>query len=236
MKRQLSVITIMFLCTMTIISSTSNYHVNVAVGNTNTENVEVMLDLNSNQSQYGQDVHKKIENQTSKYAGVSWQKDNRKWVARLVHNKKIYYGGCFDNEEHAAMKVNLLCDKNERKRKNPMININSDVILQVPNQTSKYIGVSWERNKKKWKSQLMHNRKLYFCGHFDNEKQAAMGINLLCDKYEIKRKNPTIDIKPVTKQIPNQTSKYIGVSWDNNKKQWKAQLMHNKKIILWWIF
>jgi len=26
-----------------------------------------------------------------------------------MHNKKTYYGGYFDNEEHAAMSVNLLC-------------------------------------------------------------------------------------------------------------------------------
>ena len=48
-----------------------------------------------------------------------------------MHNKKIYFGGYFDNEEQAAMKVNLLCDKNEMERRNPMIDKENDVIQQV---------------------------------------------------------------------------------------------------------
>ena len=42
----------------------------------------------------------------------------------------------------------------------------------------------------------MHRRKDHFCGYFDNEEHAAMKINLLCDKIEIKRKNPMIIIEP----------------------------------------
>jgi len=49
----------------------------------------------------------------------------------LIHNKKTYFGGYFDNEEHAAMKVKLLCEKNGIKRKNPMILIKTDVIQQM---------------------------------------------------------------------------------------------------------
>ena len=67
-----------------------------------------------------------VPNKTSIYAGVSWKKDNKKWQAQLAYNKKIYYGGLFDNEEHAAMKVNLLCDKFEMERTNLMINIALD--------------------------------------------------------------------------------------------------------------
>ena len=50
-----------------------------------------------------------------------------------MYNKKKYFGGYFDNEEQAAMKVNLLCDKNGIERKNPMIIIKTDVIQQVTN-------------------------------------------------------------------------------------------------------
>ena len=49
----------------------------------------------------------------------------------MKHNKKEYYAGSFDNEEHAAMKVNLICDKFEIKRKNPMIDIEPESIYQV---------------------------------------------------------------------------------------------------------
>jgi hypothetical protein len=65
-----------------------------------------------------------IQNTTSIYTGVSWNSDTKKWKAQLKHNGKNYHGGYFDNEEHAAMKINLLCDEYGIKRKNPEININ----------------------------------------------------------------------------------------------------------------
>jgi hypothetical protein len=72
-----------------------------------------------------------VPNQTSKYTGVCWRKDFKKWQSRLLHKKKSYYGGYFDNEEHAAMSVNLLCDKYGKERKNPMIIIEPDKMQQV---------------------------------------------------------------------------------------------------------
>ena len=72
-----------------------------------------------------------IQNKTSKYAGVCWKKDNKCWKVQLAYNKKQYHGGYFDNEEHAAMKVNLLCDKYGIERKNPVINIDPDGIQKV---------------------------------------------------------------------------------------------------------
>ena len=48
----------------------------------------------------------------------------------MIHKGKNYYGGYYDNEEHAAMKINLLCDKYEIERKNPTIEIGPDVMQQ----------------------------------------------------------------------------------------------------------
>ena len=48
-----------------------------------------------------------------------------------MHNKKTHYGRTFDNEEQAAMSVNLLCDKLEMERKNPTININDTTFQPV---------------------------------------------------------------------------------------------------------
>merc|ERR1711925_35840 len=115
--------------------------------------------------------------------------------ATLKYNKKKCYGGQFDNEEHAAMKVNLLCDEYETERQNPTIEIKPEIIQQS-NKTSKYAGVCWNTNAKKWQVQFVHNKHLYYGGLFDNEEHAAMKVNLLCDKYETERRNPMITIKP----------------------------------------
>jgi len=65
-----------------------------------------------------------------------------------------------------------------------------------------------------------------------------MKVNLLCDEYEIKRKNPGINIKLNAIQQKNQTSKYTGVWWNNDTKKWRANLLLKdnckKKELLWW--
>jgi len=201
MKLQLSVIILIFLCTTTPISSTSKDH--KMSESKNTQNMEKLLNLNPNQSQYEQGLQdqqdtfeKQFKTQTSKYNGVCWLKDNKKWEASL-YNKKKYYGGLFDNEKQAAMKVNLLCDKMGIERKNPMIIIEPDEMKQrCKNQTSIYIGVCWHKDAKRWQARLILNKKVYHGGLFDNEEQAAMKVNLLCDKNGIQRKNPTVIIEP----------------------------------------
>jgi len=171
-----------------------------------------------------------IQNLFSKYTGVVWNKNTKKWQSQLKHNKTKYYGGLFENEEHAAMKVNSLCDRLGIEHKNPTIDIEADKIQRAQNHTSIYTGVCWYLRDKKWKADLMHKRKKYFGGLFDKEEHAAMSINLLCDKYKVKRKNPTIDIKLFeVYQHHTQTSKYTGVSWCEDRQRLRARLIHKKK-------
>merc|ERR1712034_4280 len=119
----------------------------------------------------------------------------KKWRVELIHNKKRYLGGLFDNEEQAAIKVNLMCDELEMDRKNPMIKMELGSIEKVPNKTSIYTGVSWYKDRNKWRVDLIHNKKRYSGGLFDNEEQAAMKVNLMCDELEMDRKNPMINIR-----------------------------------------
>jgi len=132
---------------------------------------------------------------SSQYNAVYWNEDKKRWQVQLTYNKKRFFGGLFDNEKHAAMKVNLLCDILGIERKNRMIDIEFDTIRQVHILTSQYIGISWNKSHKKWIARLTHNGKRYCAGVFDDEKHAAMKLNLLCDKFGIQRKNPMIDIE-----------------------------------------
>merc|ERR1712034_127892 len=82
-------------------------------------------------------MQQSVLNKTSTYHGVCWDKFSKKWKAQFIHQGKTYYGGLFDNEEHAAMNVNLLCDKYETERKNPTIKINLDVMQLYEKPKSK---------------------------------------------------------------------------------------------------
>ena len=62
---------------------------------------------------------------------MSWNSENKKWETYLKHNGKQYSGGYFNKEEHAAIKVNLLCDEHGIIRKNLTINIELDVTSKV---------------------------------------------------------------------------------------------------------
>lgn len=46
------------------------------------------------------------------------------------------------------------------------------------NSTSKYLGVSWDKNRQKWRSTIMKNRKQIPLGRFDSEIDAAIAYNL----------------------------------------------------------
>jgi len=118
-----------------------------------------ILDSNANRNQNDEDFRnqkdesKNVKIKTSKYNGVSRIKDGSKWMVQLAHNKKQYYGGLFENEDHAAMKVNLLCEKLGIEHKNPQINIELDKIQQVQNQSLRhqYTGVCGTTKKKNGK-------------------------------------------------------------------------------------
>jgi hypothetical protein len=42
------------------------------------------------------------------------------------------------------------------------------------NNTSGYKGVYWDKPRKKWRAQIMHNKKTVFLGHFNDTKDAAV--------------------------------------------------------------
>ena len=60
---------------------------------------------------------------SSKYFGVYWHKQNKKWTGYLWHNMQKHHIGCFEIEEDAAKAVNLKCQELNIKPKNPSIGV-----------------------------------------------------------------------------------------------------------------
>ena len=77
-----------------------------------------------------------FKSQTSIYTGVGWKQNINKWQTRLTSDKKTCFGGYFDDEEYAAMKINSLCNELSIQRKNPIIDINLNEIQPVTHSLS----------------------------------------------------------------------------------------------------
>jgi len=142
---------------------------------------------------------------TSQYTGVDFNRN--KWRARLcLKGTVLKYGGEFEIELDAAIRVNQLC-------KEFGIPLQNHGISSIPTQqyhiqkTSNYTGVSWKNDRKKWQAILNYNKKRYYGGYFDREEDAAKKINELRDKIEIERQNTKIDISPNKTQSNTYQSK-----------------------------
>ena len=86
--------------------------------------------------------------------------------------------------------------------------------------SSKYTGVLFNKNNKKWKSDITINNVKFFIGYYENEIDAHNAYQKALKDWE---KN---GIKPSPKKF---SSKYKGVSWDKSKNKWTASIWRNGK-------
>ena len=110
----------------------------------------------------------------SKYRGVSWIKKRKKWAA-VAFGKFLGY---FDNEIDAAVEYDqyVLELKGDTF---PHFNFLASNLPEQP-KTSKYRGVSWSKQTKKWKAMAFGKH----LGNFDKEMDAAITY----DEYAVKLK------------------------------------------------
>ena len=154
------------------------------------------------------------KNGTSKYVGVTWNKDRDKWVSRITINGKFKYLGYFTSEEEAAEAY-----QNALK----IYNDGGDLsFMETRIPTSKYNGVSWENKSSKWKSQIQINGKQKYLGLFTSEEEAHEAYQNALKIY-----HDGGDLSFMETRIP--TSKYNGVSWNKNANKWMSCIKINGK-------
>ena len=66
-------------------------------------------------------------------------------------------------------------------------------IFEIPS-SSKYVGVSWHKNSKKWITKVTHKGKKHNIGSFEMEEDAAKAVNLKCQELSIPLKNLGVGI------------------------------------------
>jgi len=133
-------------------------HINFNRTDNRVENLEIVTTReNSN---------KKHLKSSSTYTGVCWSKPAKKWQSSIQINGKTKHLGLFTDEieAHRTYENALICIEEGRVE---------EIKVKKPNFSSKYNGVSWSKQNKKWLSQIRINGKLKHLGSFTDEIEAS---------------------------------------------------------------
>ena len=101
---------------------------------------------------------------SSKYVGVSWQKAQCIWVSKIKYNGHISHLGSFRNEIDASNAYQLALSK--------IKDGSFDASDYKPKFTSKYKGVSFSKQNKKWIASITIDGKMKYLGSFLTELEA----------------------------------------------------------------
>ena len=85
---------------------------------------------------------------------------------------------------------------------NPL-NLRDFAVLSVcfqKRKRNKFTGISFDKVCSKWKAQVTHKLKSYYCGYYSNELEAAQAVNAKCVELEIPLRFPEIGL-PEIKQV-----------------------------------
>ncbi|KAK1742624.1 AP2/ERF family transcription factor, partial [Skeletonema marinoi] len=224
----------------------------------------------------------------SKYSGVTFIKETKKWHSRIVVDGKNQCIGYYDTEEEAAVDyaravfkykggvyqqsllvdltaavdyARVLCkykgqDALDKARviQNTFIVDLADVPPQLPipksagqikDGSSKYAGVNFNKQMKKWQARINIEGKQIFIGTYENEEEAAVDYARAVFKYRgpetleklfkhnKRRVHQKLDLSdvppqpPIPKragQIKEGASQYSGIYFNKHTKKWQARI------------
>ncbi|MGG1595974.1 HNH endonuclease [Terribacillus saccharophilus] len=135
---------------------------------------------------------------TSGYKGVTFDCSANKWRASITHNKKLQHLGFYDTKEDAALIYNQEAIKiyGEYAFLNdvPFRKVTSTRI----NKSSRFLGVTYDKRTKRYKSTIAHNKKTFNLGYFENELDAARFYNF----WAFDLRGETAKVNEVSGKIP----------------------------------
>lgn len=103
-------------------------------------------------------------NTSSQYVGVSFNKNAKKWSARIKNNDKYLHLGYFDEELEASKEYQLALSKIRDGTFNPD--------YYKPKYSSKYKGVTFRKDSGKWRAFRKINGKRKSAGSYETELEA----------------------------------------------------------------
>lgn len=127
---------------------------------------------------------------TSIFKGV--RRSRTRWAATIQIDGESHFLGHFLTQREAADAYNRAA----QELFGPFACLN-DLSLLPPEQdqplpsrqiTSDYYGVFWDRRRNKWTTKIMVNRKHYFLGYFDSEREAAASYDQFVKEHKLNRR------------------------------------------------
>jgi hypothetical protein len=168
----------------------------------------------------------------AKLVGVSYYKSKSKWNARRYskNQSKNISNGAYGDEETAAHASDTLArklmDSGEKKLK---LNFPDDHTEVFPEETktSRYFGVSFNKNKWRAHKRSTHENKTVYYGEYKDEKTAAHASDTLARQlmakgeknHKLNFPDDGIEVHPAKKKT---SSIYIGVSYNKLNKIWEV--------------
>ena len=145
---------------------------------------------------------------TSEHRGVCWNVASKKWRAQKKVQGKLVHLGYYADEEDAARAVVEFVERGvvATQRRGGV--------------TSKHMGVSWNKAKKKWQAYKMVQGKLVHLGYYADEEDAARAVAEYVERGIV---DP-----PGRGGV---TSEHRGVSWNVASKKWRAEKRVQGKLV-----
>ena len=135
----------------------------------------------------------------SKFKGVCWLKEKKKWRARIMVRGKRVYLGFYEDEEEAARAVTEYL-------------ANGTVPPPARGaRTSESRGVCFDKRSQKWKAQIQTKEKKMYLGYYTTEEAAAKAVT---DYLEHGTVPPPARVSGA--------SEFRGVSWLKANSKWQA--------------
>lgn len=167
----------------------------------------------------------------SKYVGVRWYRPLLKWQARVTLDGKTEHLGYFENEEDAARAYDQRCAPTNRPVNFPGEGQQAAVKRGMNGMSSRYIGVSWDKRQRVWKSLITINSKMVYLGAYSRERDAALAYDERAATLGRRLNFPTEVGQE--QAFKGAASKYDGVYWNDKKKKWEAiGIKHSERVHL----
>jgi hypothetical protein len=150
--------------------------------------------------------------------GVSWNRKDQKWTARISAERKYILLGSFISEEEAARAYDDRAGALGRPVNFPKEGQDQAEKRGAHGMVSKFVGVAWKDSSSKWIAQIkLDDGSEKHLGYFDDEAEAARAFDR---RARILDRPLNFPVKGELQAQKRNTSTFQGTHW--NGKEWEA--------------